>query len=116
MRGVRSTRSTCLCDPTQDIFQGVSDFAGGEAENAQATPGQYGIPFGIVLPLLVMYQAIYFHDDPRSVAVEVHNETVNNLLTAEFQAIEPSGTQMFPEDFLLGRHFATQFSGPLYFL
>jgi hypothetical protein len=54
-----------------------------------------------------MHQAIHFHYQAGSVAIEVYDEAVNDLLTAEVEPLEAVAAQRRPESSLSRRHSTT---------
>ncbi len=69
------------------------------------------ISFRVVFGLLLMDFAVYFHDQSSGVTVEIHNESINDLLAAEVEAVQSIGTELLPENLLLLSHLATKFFG-----
>jgi len=55
-----------------------------------------------------MYRAVHFHYQAGGMAIEVHDEAVNDLLAAEVQALEAICAQGCPEPSLGRRHGTTQ--------
>jgi hypothetical protein len=54
-----------------------------------------------------MHRAIYFYYQAGSVAIEVYNEAVNDLLAAEVEPLEAVAAQRRPESPLSRRHSMT---------
>src|SRR5215475_50841 len=62
----------------------------------------------IVLQLMAMDPSVDFHDQPLAVAVEVHDQAIDHLLTTEVESVELVATQMLPPDPFGVRHLAPE--------
>jgi hypothetical protein len=82
------------------------------AQKAQASLSHDAVARCIVICLFVVYDPIHFHDQTGGVAVEIGDESVNELLAAKVVAVQLVTPQRVPEPPFGRGHFATQFSGP----
>ena len=80
-------------------------------DHQQIAGGERPIPVSVVLLLIVVNRAIEFQHDPDCGAEEVGDEAVDELLPAEFPALQPPIPQSFPEDAFLWRHLAAELPG-----
>ena len=61
----------------------------------------------------IVDRAVYLNDQSRLVAVEVRDQAVDDLLTAEVEAVQFVRAQMLPEGCLGGRHRLPELLRPL---
>ncbi len=74
------------------------------AQHAHTMSGQDLIARGVVVFLTVMGGAIQLNRQARRMAVEIHNETPNDLLTTKMRAMELVRPQHTPQKPLRWRH------------
>jgi hypothetical protein len=86
-----------------------------KSDHPQPQRGQHLLPPFIFLFLQVVDIAIHFNNQPRPVAIEVNDESLNDLLPpkVDSQLIRP---KFLPQEFLGGSHLTAQFFGTLKFL
>ncbi len=58
-----------------------------------------------------MDSAVYLDHQSLATAIEVSDEAIDNLLTAEVQIVQLVSSQVFPQDLLLWSHGPAQFLG-----
>ena len=73
-------------------------------EDAQPADAKDGVAFGAIPLAVLMYQTVYLHDQPGGVAVEVHDEAIDDLLPAQMQSPKFRSSQRVPQAFLSRRH------------
>src|SRR5205823_6703882 len=100
-------------DASNDRGQGLIDRFVRDAEHIETASGQNLIALGIVGGLLLVIRAVDLHHEPRSMAIEVHDEAVDDLLTTEEKTTGTLGTQRLPEDLLPFGHPAPHLLGAL---
>jgi hypothetical protein len=77
------------------------------------TRRNYGITFPVILNIRFVNWAIHFDHQPGSMAIEIYDEAVNDLLAAKVKAVQPIRSQISPEDFLLHCHLTPKLFGSL---
>ena len=106
--GVRSRRlgslTTDIGDMRDDTCKIVENLLVCEPHHKQPKRIQDGGTFVIVVDLVLMNCAIDLDDNPGRMAVEVDDEPLDDLLTAETKACQPLRTELLPEDAFRLRH------------
>ena len=69
---------------------------------------EYLIALGIITNLMSVNLTINFNDQASGMAVEIDNKTVNDLLAAKVNPINPVSTQPFPKPFFRLGHLFSQ--------
>lgn len=72
---------------------------------------KYLVTLGVVVYLLFVNPAIHFDNKRSRVAVEVHDEAVNDLLAAKLKPVQSVVPQVLPERSFFRSHVPTQFFG-----
>lgn len=78
----------------------------------QLVPLQFPITFLIVLSSSRMHVAIHLDHKPDGVTIEIHDESRDDLLSAEMEVIDLIATQGSPQESFSPRHFFAQLLGP----
>src|SRR5579871_4549422 len=99
----------CLRDTQEHAGKVRMDLFVGKAQDAQAMSSQDTIPLGVVLLLFLMDTAINLNHKSWRMAVEVHAESSDDLLSAKVIAAELVATKSCPEARLSRRHLLAQF-------
>jgi hypothetical protein len=68
----------------------------------------------VISRLTIVNPTVHFDDETGSMAVEIGDESADDLLAPEMQPIQTTSTKMFPEDPFSLRHITAEFSGPLH--
>ncbi len=103
-------------DTTQNTFKILSYLFILDPYNLQTTRCKNTITLCVVFDLLMMNTAIHFDYQSSSMAVEIHNKSINNLLPAKVKPLQSIGAKTFPENVLFFRHPTTKHSCPLHLI
>jgi len=87
-------------DLSNDLVRGLQDLLVREAQAPKAALLQHVRPFEICLSLLFVNSTVRFHHQPFLVAVEVHEEPVNELLSARVKSADLISAEAAPKRFL----------------
>jgi len=103
-RALRDCIGTRLAQTAEDGIEALSNVIIGKAKHAQAAQRERRVSFCILLALLLVDRAVYFDHQRSSVAVEVDDEAINDLLPAEMKVEKASSAHLLPEDPLSSGH------------
>jgi hypothetical protein len=59
-----------------------------DAQYVEAVGREHTVALGIIVGLIIVDVAVYFDNETGTMAVEVHDESVNHLLATEVQPVE----------------------------
>jgi hypothetical protein len=65
-------------------------------QHKQTEAGKNHVSFVIRLPLHIVHRSIYLDHEAGAMAVEIDDETIDDLLTAKVQSSEPVRPQALP--------------------
>jgi hypothetical protein len=117
-RGVRffaHARPAYRRDALQHASKISHNLAVREADYRDAHRSERGRSRGVVLDLSVVNRAVQFDRERRGVAVEIHNESADDLLASEVEP-DPVSPDARPHDALFRCEFASQFERELFLL
>ena len=89
------------------------DLSVGEAQDEQVPGSQYFVAGGVVFLLRAMDGAVKLDDEAGSMAVEVYDEAVYDLLATPTYASKLTSAQTIPEQLFRAGHVLPEFSGAL---
>lgn len=115
LRFVLSGRAE-LPDAVQDPLQVGPDLPRRESEHAQPARANDGITIGIVVPLLFVVLPVNLDHQTGLGAIEVGDESVNDLLAPKVKSVQTVGPEASPQGVLLPRHPTSESLGKVEFV
>ena len=97
----------------QNTFQIPGNLIVCKSNNSKSQSHQICLTLRIIFFLKFVYIAIHFHDQLMFMTVKICKISVNNLLSAEMQVIQPIRFDFLPKNLFGRRHFTPQFLGIL---
>lgn len=105
-----------LGDLSDDSAHVLVNLLRGETEHVDALPPKHSVPLLVVLLPSTVATSINLYRECGGITVEIYDESVDDLMAAEKEAVEAIGAKDIPQEAFFLCHLGAEFFGPAVFV